>query len=198
VDEVGRAAVLLELAVDLRPQREVGRIDRGLDPRADRAEGVEALGAAPLAVGLLEVAGADVVGDRVPEDDARGAGGGHVLHRLADDDRQLALEVDPADARRAADGRVGPDDRGRRLDEQHRGAGHLVAELGRVLGVVAADGDHLGRQDRREQPDVGQRPPLAGEVRLAEGVLGDFEDLGVVTVAFDRGERDTTGMSNTG
>ena len=44
-------------------------VELGLDDRAERAERVVALRAGPLAVGLLQVAGRDVVRDRVAEDD---------------------------------------------------------------------------------------------------------------------------------
>jgi len=40
--------------------------------------------------------------------------------------------------------------------------------------------------------------PLAGEIRLAEGMFGDLQYLCVVAVTFDGRERDTTRMSNTG
>ena len=48
--------------------REVGGVEVGLDPRAERAERVEALGPRPLAVGALQVARRDVVGDGVAVD----------------------------------------------------------------------------------------------------------------------------------
>jgi hypothetical protein len=45
-----------------------------------------------------------------------------------------------------------------------------------VRGVVLADAHHLARQDRSEQPNVGQRPLPTGEGGIAERVLGDFLD----------------------
>ena len=43
--------------------------------------------------------------------------------------------------------------------------GSVVAHLGGVRGVVAADADHLAaRDDRREQPDVGERVLLLGQL----------------------------------
>ena len=57
--------------------------------------------------------------------------------------------------RRVEDRVAGADHAGVRLDEHQRLVGHLVAQLGGVRGVVAADPDHLAaRQHRREQSDV--------------------------------------------
>src|SRR3712207_8150589 len=52
--------------------------------------------------------------------------------------------------------------RGRRLEEQDRLGRDLIAELAGVLGVVAADGHHLARQHRGQQPYLGGGQPLAG------------------------------------
>ena len=86
---------------------------------------------------------------------------------------------------------AGADHRGVRLEEQHRLGGHLVAELRRVLAVVAADADDLrARDDGREQRDVGERHALPrrlvpGEHRVALeddelAVVDDPEADGVV------------------
>ena len=66
-DEVGGGAVLLDGAVEAGGDGDgrVEGVDVGGDYGACGAEGVEALGAAPLAVRLLEVAGGDVVDDGV-------------------------------------------------------------------------------------------------------------------------------------
>src|SRR3712207_5130818 len=63
--------------------------------------------------------------------------------------------------------------RGRRLEEQDRLGRDLIAELAGVLGVVAADGHHLARQHRGQQPYLGGGQPLAGVLEGAEGVGGD-------------------------
>src|SRR5688500_6646324 len=57
VDHVCRGAVLDHLAVEAGADREVLDVEVGLDPGADRGEGVEALGPCPLAVAALQVAG---------------------------------------------------------------------------------------------------------------------------------------------
>ena len=76
-DQLAGAALLARLAVDGAGDLQVGRVEAqagqvGLDPRADRAEGVEALGAGPLPVALLHVPLGDVVADRVAEDAGQG------------------------------------------------------------------------------------------------------------------------------
>ena len=54
-----------------RDQPQVGRVEHGLDPRAERAERVVALGPGELPVGALLVAGGDVVGARCSRRRAR-------------------------------------------------------------------------------------------------------------------------------
>ena len=57
------------------------------DERANGAEGVKALGARPLAVGLLQVAGGDVIDDGVAADLGRdGLVGADLRGATADDD----------------------------------------------------------------------------------------------------------------
>ncbi len=72
-----------------------GGIDLVGDDGADGAEGVEAFAAGPLAVGLLDVAGGDVVDDDV----AANVGadvfvGAELAAAAADDDAEFALVVD--------------------------------------------------------------------------------------------------------
>ena len=65
-------SVLLQLAVETGFDGDAGgEVDLVGDERADGAEGVEALGAGPLAVGFLQVAGGDVVDDGVAADIGR-------------------------------------------------------------------------------------------------------------------------------
>src|SRR6185369_3784041 len=60
-NHVARVAVLADLAVDARLQRERGDVELRLDAWADRREGVEAFAARELHVLLLQVARGDVV-----------------------------------------------------------------------------------------------------------------------------------------
>src|SRR4029450_1907172 len=59
--ELGGAALLAGLAVDQGGDGQVARVQVGLDPGAEGAEGVEALGPRPLPVGALQVARGDGV-----------------------------------------------------------------------------------------------------------------------------------------
>jgi hypothetical protein len=132
----------------------------------------------PLPVALLHVARGDVVGAGVAEDDLVGAlAGARPAHRPMTTPARprSAPRRTPAAARsgrRADHGRV-------RLEEDQRLVGHLVAELGGVLGVVAADAEHLAPRDhRREQAGVVERDALAGELdRRVERIPGDDGDL---------------------
>src|SRR3954463_850055 len=68
-DQVGGAAVLLDLAVEEGLHTQVADVQIGLDPRPEGAEGVEALGPGELPVLALQVARRHVVADRVAVDD---------------------------------------------------------------------------------------------------------------------------------
>ena len=158
------------------------RVEVGLDPGAERAEGVEALGAGPLPVLLLQVARGHVVGDRVAEDHVGGLLRRHVAADPADHHGELALVVDALRLRRVEDLVAGADHGGVGLEEHQRLLGHLAAHLGGVRGVVLPDRDHLAARDHRgQQPDVGE--PVLGLRRLDPGVqrvAGQLDDDAVL------------------
>src|SRR5579875_1580779 len=140
---------LPDLAVHGRGDRDVGYLGRGLDPRAERAERVEALGARPLPVPRLEIPRRDVVRARVAEDDLPGAFPGYLTAEPADDDSEFSFEVDPfGELHRVCD-RVPLPRHGRRGLEEQDGLGRWrLAHLPRALGIVLADPHDLARQDR--------------------------------------------------
>ena len=97
-------------------------------------------------------------------------------------DGELHLVVHVRAARRDADGVAGADDGGGGLQEQQRlrrGVAGDRPHLLDVRGVVLADADHLARQDRRQQADVGLRVTGAGEGDPAEGMALDLGHLAV-------------------
>jgi hypothetical protein len=198
VDQVAGGAVLAQHLVDLAAHPQVARLELGLDPGAQRAERVVALAPRPLPVGLLVVAGGDVVGAGVAEHDLQRPLARHVAAQPADDDGELGLVVDVRAAGRQRDRVPGPDHRGVRLEEHHRVGRRLAAHLGHVVGVVLADADHLARQHGREQPHRRQRVHLPGELGGGERVprhLRDDQVGGVAAAdrrrgALDDAERD--------
>ncbi len=130
-------------------------IDLVGDDGADGAEGVEALAAGPLAVGLLDVAGGDVV-----DADESANVGADVLIRAdlvaaaADDDAELALEVYAFGERRHADRAPGSEERRWRFEEEQRLFGDFIAEFGGVFAVVAAHAKDLRGSDGWEKIEV--------------------------------------------
>ncbi len=89
------------------------------------------------------------------------------------------------------DGVAGADHGGGRLEEGERDVGHLVAEFTGVLGVVAAEGDDLVGEYRRQEPHLAQGHLGAGELVVRErDALDDVEDELVRLVALDRAEGD--------
>ena len=155
---------------------DVDAVDVRLDPWAQRAEAVQALGSRPLAVGELQVAGADVVDNGEAQDDVLPVVAVDVLARSPDHDGELALELDAGGPFRDADRGFGADDGCRGLQEDGRWEvlRALLEDLLDVVGIVAAHGNDLAGKDRREQPNLLDRPRLAGELRLAEWVISDF------------------------
>src|SRR5215831_19626074 len=165
VQQLRRPGPLADLAVERGHQLQVGGVDVGLDPRPQRAERVESLGPGPLAVPLLQVTRGDIVRAGIAEDDAGRLAGRHLAAQPADDDGELALEVDALAHRdRILDGIPRPADGGRGLQEQNGLRGRLPAHLAGVIGVVLAHRDYLAGQDRRQQPDVAEREAGAGQL----------------------------------
>ncbi len=152
-DHVAGGGHLAQLSVDGTGDQRVGRLELGLDPRAERAESVEALAARPLPVGDLQVARRHVVGDGVTEDVTVGRLGGDPTAALADDHRQLGLVLDLLRLGRQADGLALADDGAGRLEEQQRQLRDGGVVFGGVGGVIASDADDLARLDRRQQLD---------------------------------------------
>src|SRR5215475_11182251 len=71
-DQFRRPNVLLDLAIYDRTERQVRRVEFCLQPRAERAEGIEALGPRPLIVSTLKITRGDVIPDGVRENDVEG------------------------------------------------------------------------------------------------------------------------------
>ncbi len=69
----------------------VGRVEISLDPGSDRAKGVEALGAGPLAVSFLQVTRSDVITCGVSQDVFRRLFGGNPAAALAHHHHQLGF-----------------------------------------------------------------------------------------------------------
>ena len=128
---------------------------------------VEALAARELHVLLLQIARGDVVGAGEAEDDAAPVVAADVARGLADDDGQLPFEIDALRLRRADDRAVRSEHGGRRFQKNDRLGRRFVAELLRVLGVVAADGDDLRRRHRREKLGIGERDRVVRRPRRA-------------------------------
>src|SRR5690606_12378684 len=99
----------------------------------------------PLAVGLLQLSRGDIVGEGYRGDEVASIAARHLSSPPADHERDLALEVDPSGLGRNRDGLTRREHRRGWLEEEHRLAGELVAELASVGGVVPPDADNLPR-----------------------------------------------------
>src|SRR5258708_9704006 len=180
-DLVLRAPVLAELAVDPAADGQVRPVEPRRDPGPHRTKSIEALGARPLAVGLLHVAHGDVV----EAGDARHRGGALGLARpaqlLADHDAQLRLVVDLRGDGGAGkiDGLAVPDQRRGRLDEDERRLRGLPAHLFRVVVVVLADREDLAADAPRQKLHLGDgpRPPQHAPALQHVVEAGDLLDL---------------------
>src|SRR2546426_3500684 len=127
VHHLPSVAVLYDPAVHLDPDPKVVRVPdlAGGRNRGDRCERVEALRDGPRQpfrprLGL-EVPRGDVEHDRVSEHEAHRPLLRDVPAALPEDDRELALLFDPPRFRRKEDRAPGLEERGRGLQEEHRG-----------------------------------------------------------------------------
>ena len=123
------------------------------DRRSDGTERVVALAPQPLVThAQLLLPRGHIVGAAVAGDVIERVVVGDVLPAAADHDAQLRLVIEVAHAGRSHDVVVRADDGVVQLGEQDGAGGRLVAELARVLTVVASDADDLaGSGDRGRQ-----------------------------------------------
>ena len=141
---------LLDLAVDLRAQLEVGRVDIGDDPRPDRAEGVVAFRAHPLTVLFLLVARRDVVGDRVAGDHITRAVLRNVATPASDHDRELPLVVELVRHSRQVNRRVRSVRRSRLLVEEHGKVRRIQPCFLNMILVIQADADYFSLENNED------------------------------------------------
>ena len=152
--------------------------------RADGTEGVEAFGARPLIVLILQVAGGHVVGKReAAHEITPGSAGPEVARAAADDDGELAFKVDALRDGRQADRAAGREQRRWRLEEDQGFGGHFVPELADVSAIVAADTDDLGRRDGRKE--FGGAEGNGREIEV--GCIGLFKGQAVGQILSRRG-----------
>ena len=155
------------------------RVGLGFHIRSERCEGVEGFAAGPLALGVLDGAVADVLGCGVAEDVAGGGGGGDVADFAADDDGEFGLVVGAVlgewDFNLAAVGQEG----GGGFEPEQRLLGERLAHFARMVGVVLADGDDLGRGDGRESFQPLGFGGLLVKRRRAEDIATQAEQLPV-------------------
>ena len=160
------------LPVDAAGHHRVRWVEVGVDPRTEGAEGIEAFGARPLTVSLLQVAGSDVIADGVTENIFLGAFCGDVLRALADDHHQLAFMFHLFRLRRQDDMVSGRDDGRGRLEEDQRHLRHLVPEFLGVLHVIASHADDLARLAGSQR-----RQLLERDARLTSAVFTEHVPL---------------------
>ena len=134
----------------------VGELVGRHEPRPGRAEAGERLAEAELRRRALQLRDAlgEVLADREAGDVIPRALAVDLVRLAADHDDELDLPVDVPFGQ--LDHGVGSDDRRRELRERHRHRIRRVAGLGRVLGVVQADREHLARA-RHGGAELGRR-----------------------------------------
>src|SRR5438034_545822 len=151
-DHLCRRRILHHLAVQgaADPERlGVGNLLSRDEARADGAERVDRLRPRPLAVGELQVAGADLVDADVAADGLERLTLRDIADALADDDAQLRFVVDLPSDRRKHDRLSRADERRLPLRKEDRVLGRRDALLGRMVTVVESDADDLaGPVDR--------------------------------------------------
>ena len=187
-EHVGDRIVLALLAVQHGLDRQLHRIDAGLDHRAEYAKGVKTLGARPLLERLVlaqQIDRGDVVHAGVAEDVVAGLGFGDVEAFLADDDAEFALVDDLSGIGgrtldRLARRPIGI--RGFQEPERLLRPGKIV--LGRELVEIVPQADHLRRIARGADLDLGELYSLPVRLRAGEQIALVNRDC----LAFQRAE----------
>src|SRR5262249_50299757 len=114
-----------------------------------------------------------------------GVAASNVTRPFADDDTEFSLVVD-AFGRLRMDDRVSrSDQRRRRLEENQRFAGWLVAEFPGVLGIIAGDAYDLGWRAGRQEARSGRQLRQIAVAHAQVGVRRSRPRLGVRTIAND-------------
>ena len=182
-DHVTRGGQLPHLPVDAAGDQRVGGIEVGVHPGTEWAERVEAFGARPLAVGLLQVAGGDVIPDGVAQHIVPRRLGSGVPSAFADDHHQLRFMLHLLGLRRKQDGAPRSEDRGRRLEEDQWDLWDFRPVFLGVFHIIAPHADDLARRGRRQQADLLKRNFRLEPFVRAEQVALDLADLFLVQPA---------------
>ena len=124
----------------------------GIDERPAGAEGVHALGARPLVIGLLPVTGGDIVERGHTVQVIEGFVLRDIAAALTDDQGDFTLVINALRSGRPYDPAAMGDQAAGRFEKQQRPLVRRgIAHLRRVRAVVAADADDLGRHHRRQR-----------------------------------------------
>lgn len=174
------------------------------DPWAKGTRGIEALALEPLIVAALQIAGGEIVDDRIAENVIQRVAGSDVEASLSDDHSEFDLVVELFhDVRLEGNLGIRPHHGCRRLGEELGMLRQLdldtlgAVALGDVLHVVSADAEDVLRR-----PGNGRQKATAGRVdqralRMASAIKGPLQDAdGSVAIRDDRlhaGEKDAVG-----
>ena len=171
--------VLAELPVLEKLDGQVCRINLRLDVRSERRERVERFGARVLALGILDVPVTDVLRRRVAENVARCRSRRDVANLPGDDDGEFRLEVGAMRRMRNFNLPAVRQQLGRSLDPDERFFGQRLVLFPRVIGVIQADSDDLGRNDGDEGAHAFARSGFLVERRRPEDVAVQSENFSV-------------------
>ena len=157
-DEFAGVGVLQDFAVDGKADVEsvgIGDFVGGDDGGTERAESGEALAHRPLGAGELDVAGTDIVDDRVAVDVITPCRRWNAITAFTDDEGEFSFVVGLGRVFGEHDGFAGSDDRGWELEENDGGGGDFHAGFFGVVAVVEADGeDARGIRKGRVKADI--------------------------------------------
>jgi len=139
--------VLAQLPILEELDGQAVRVDLGLYVRAEWRKRVKGFAPAPLALGVLDGPVADVLRGAIAKDIASSGGRCDVAHPPANDNGQLRFVIGAMIRKRDFDLCPIRDDGGRGLKPKKRLFGQRFARFPRMVGVVQAHGDYLGRTD---------------------------------------------------
>lgn len=156
-DHVARVSILARCCVHATAHAARRWIQVCHKQRTGWTERIESFRPRPLAILLLQIARGHIVHARVTEDVVERVFNRCVATALPDHDPKLGFVIDVRACGRQVDRFSRSDDRRRRLEEEQRFGGHIVAKLRSVRAIVSTDTHDFGRRDRRQQCRVGER-----------------------------------------
>ena len=169
----------MQLAVLEKLNGQIAGINLRFHEWAERREGVERLGARPLALGVLDRPVTDVLRGGIAKNVAWRLRGRDVADFPTDDDAQFRLEIRAMFRKWNLNFPAVRQQRCRGFEPDERLLRQWFSRLARVIGIIQSDADDFRRHDGNQCLDAFARSGFAVERRGTENVAAQPEQFAV-------------------